>query len=241
MNEHLLENETIELDGLSIQVIRSARRKNLSIEITHDGVKARAPMRMRPATIRQFVLTKRDWINSSLARLPPKVEPLALINDCPLLVLGETYTLLIADGRKPIYISADEQIVVPIAPSHLPLEKSLKNKLTKWYKRVALQHLELRVKNHIEIMLPELPIPNIKVRDYKRRWGSCDHKGELSFNWRIVMAPPEIMDYVVIHEIAHLREFNHSRRFWGIVEQQMPDWKTHQRWLSDNGGYLYPF
>lgn len=241
MAKHLLENETIELEGTVVQVIRNARRKRLSIEVCHDGVKARAPARMRIGTIRQFVDSKSQWIHKSLARLPVKAAPLTLVDDCPLLVLGESYRLLISTGRKPIFINADEQIVVPIISSHLAQEVSVKNKLTKWYKQVALQHLELRVNNRIASMLPGVATPKIKVRDYKRRWGSCDHKGELSFNWRIVMAPAAVLDYVVIHEIAHLKEFNHSKRFWKIVEQQMPEWKSQQKWLADNGSHLYRF
>jgi len=102
-----------------------------------------------------------------------------------------------------------------------------------------MQHLETRVSNRIKQMLPNRKTPKIKVRDYKRRWGSCDHRGDLSFNWRIVMAPSNVIDYVVIHEIAHLKEFNHSVKFWRIVEQQMPDWKDQQQWLKTNGAVLY--
>ena len=241
MATNSLENETIELNELVVQVIRSARRKRLSIEVCHSGVIARAPARMRHATIQQFLEAKSNWIRNSLAHLPEQAAPLQLIDDCPLLVLGETYRLVITKGRKAVFINANEQIVVPISISHLAPEITLKTKLTKWYKKVALQHLELRVKNRMASMLPGVSIPKIKVRDYKRRWGSCDHKGELSFNWRIVMAPPAVLDYVVIHEIAHLKEFNHSKRFWKIVEQQMPDWKIHQTWLSENGSHLYRF
>ena len=104
-----------------------------------------------------------------------------------------------------------------------------------------MRHLELRVHNQAGKMLTNGVTPKIKVRDYKRRWGSCDQRGDLSFNWRIIMAPERVMDYVVVHELAHLQEFNHSRRFWNIVEQEMSDWREQQRWLSDNGSLLYRF
>jgi predicted metal-dependent hydrolase len=130
---------------------------------------------------------------------------------------------------------------VPVSSRTNSPELALRNKLTKWYKQVAMRHLELRVRNQAGKMLENSLTPKIKVRDYKRRWGSCDHRGDLSFNWRIIMAPERVMDYVVVHELAHLQEFNHSRRFWNIVEQEMSDWRDQQRWLSDNGSLLYRF
>lgn len=78
----------------------------------------------------------------------------------------------------------------------------------------------------------------IAIRDQKTRWGSCSSKGNLNFNWRLVLAPVPVLDYVVIHELAHRREMNHSARFWDIVREMMPDYQTHRRWLRDHGGSL---
>lgn len=74
----------------------------------------------------------------------------------------------------------------------------------------------------------------VSVRDQKTRWGSCSSKGNLNFNWRLVFAPGAVLDYVVVHELAHLRELNHSRRFWKLVERFSPDYREHRRWLYDN-------
>ena len=79
----------------------------------------------------------------------------------------------------------------------------------------------------------------IKVREYKRRWGSCDAKANLSFNWRIMMAPEAVIDYVVVHEMAHIIEFNHSKQFWAIVSEIMPQWQDQKEWLNVNGASLY--
>ena len=78
----------------------------------------------------------------------------------------------------------------------------------------------------------------ITIRDQKTRWGSCSAAGNLNFNWRLVMAPGEVLDYVVIHELAHRREMNHSAAFWNIVESEMPDYRRHREWLKKNGGFL---
>lgn len=78
----------------------------------------------------------------------------------------------------------------------------------------------------------------ITIRDQKTRWGSCSAAGNLNFNWRLVMAPGEVLDYVVIHELAHRIEMNHSAAFWRIVEEEMPDYRKYRNWLKQNGRFL---
>ena len=81
----------------------------------------------------------------------------------------------------------------------------------------------------------------IEIRDQRTRWGSCSTRGTLSFNWRLVLAPFEVLDYVVVHELCHLREANHSRRFWKLVETRRPDWRVHRDWLHEHGPELLAF
>jgi predicted metal-dependent hydrolase len=81
----------------------------------------------------------------------------------------------------------------------------------------------------------------IEIRDQRSRWGSCSTRGTLSFNWRLVLAPYEVLDYVVVHELCHLREPNHSRRFWKLVEARRPDWRLHRNWLHEHGPELLAF
>jgi predicted metal-dependent hydrolase len=81
----------------------------------------------------------------------------------------------------------------------------------------------------------------IEIRDQRTRWGSCSTRGHLAFNWRLVLAPFEVLDYVVVHELCHLREHNHSRRFWKLVESRRPDWRTHRDWLHEHGPELLAF
>jgi hypothetical protein len=90
---------------------------------------------------------------------------------------------------------------------------------------------------------PELGVEPrcVQIRDQRSRWGSCSTRGTLSFNWRLVLAPFEVLDYVVVHELCHLREPNHSRRFWGLVECRRPDWRTRRDWLHEHGPELLAF
>lgn len=78
----------------------------------------------------------------------------------------------------------------------------------------------------------------ITVRDQKTRWGSCSARGNLNFNWRLILAPEPVLDYVVIHELAHRKEMNHSKQFWDIVEAMMPDYRTQRQWLKEHGDQL---
>ena len=80
----------------------------------------------------------------------------------------------------------------------------------------------------------------VTLRNQKTRWGSCSSRGNLNFNWRLIMAPIEVIDYVVAHELCHLKEMNHSSRYWALVEQAIPDYKKYRKWLKDNH-YLLTF
>jgi len=81
----------------------------------------------------------------------------------------------------------------------------------------------------------------VQIRDQRSRWGSCSTRGTLSFNWRLVLAPFDVLDYVVVHELCHLREPNHSTRFWKLVEQRRPDWRAQRDWLHEHGPELLAF
>ena len=233
-------SESFLLDDLVIEVVRNARRKSLSIEVSQQGVKARAPLRMRLSSITSFVASKEAWIKKNVAALPQPMPDLNLVNGAKLLLLGDYVELRVMQNQSGKIVLDHDKLNLPVKKSHLTLEQSTKNKLVRWYKTTAQAELDKRVLHFaLQMDVPKSKRLSIRVRDYKRRWGSCDHKGELSFNWRIIQAPSQVMDYVVIHELAHCHEFNHSKRFWNIVATHMPDWKDHQAWLNTHGAELY--
>ncbi len=243
------------LGDLEIDVVRSARRKSLSLEVGRQGIKARAPIKMRHSTVVSFVKTKENWIRKHLANLPPVEPDLVLESGANIDLRGALYRLEVVKGStRPVQISPYSsegdsygKITVPIkrvsnSSDSSSAERSISTKLTRWFKDQATDRLTQRTAYFASQMnIPSNKSLTIKVRDYKRRWGSCDHKGALSFNWRIIQAPDEVLDYVVVHELAHCHEFNHSKRFWAIVAEQMPDWKQRQHWLELNGTRLYRF
>jgi len=233
---------TLKFDAFEVLLVRSPKRRTLALEVGHNGVIARAPKRMSQTSIVEFIQNKSRWIINSLSTLPPAPQPLEITKVDTLLLHGRPIRFEIRQNQRGKPRLNNESLVLPVMKSHLEFERSVKTKLLKWYKSMALTQIQARVDFYSQLMaIPSGKLKGVKVRDYKRRWGSCDAKGLLSFNWRIIMAPPEMLDYVVVHELAHCHEFNHSKRFWSLVEQQLPDWRQRSDWFQTNGGLLYPF
>jgi predicted metal-dependent hydrolase len=110
-------------------------------------------------------------------------------------------------------------------------------RLENWLRKRAAEAIRARVDSHCESL--GLSCRRIGVRDQKSRWGSCSSNGNLSFSWRLIMAPPHVLDYVAAHEVAHLREMNHSPRFWALVRRAVPEYEKAQGWLKANGQELH--
>lgn len=106
------------------------------------------------------------------------------------------------------------------------------------YRRQAKQVFARKVAWYAQQL--QVPYGTITIREQKTRWGSCSSQGNLNFNWRLILAPEPVLDYVVVHELAHRKEMNHSTRFWGIVEEMMPEYRQHRGWLKQYGDCLYP-
>lgn len=104
------------------------------------------------------------------------------------------------------------------------------------YRQAAKEYIPKRVAYYAQLL--GVTYATISIRDQKTRWGSCSSKGNLSFSWRLILAPPKVLDYVVVHELCHRKEMNHSPRFWVLVESMIPDYKTHRKWLKENGEKL---
>ncbi len=233
----------LDINGRTFELIRSKRR-SLGLELSARGLKARAPLRMPEREIIAFIESKHAWIEKHLEGMVerPALPELKLVDGALLQLRGQNFNLMIEEGVRAKVRVQSNRIIVPVINSHTPLEHRVKSKLVKWYKEAAYHELKIRARYYANLMdVPLRRADQIYVRDYRRRWGSCDSKGKLSFNWRILQAPTAVSDYVVVHELAHCHEFNHSKRFWGIVEKQMPDYRNHEDWLDQHGHALYTF
>ncbi len=144
---------------------------------------------------------------------------------------GEKVELRVSkDWGRPLLRFADQEVFIADESVDLarPLEKALRG--------VAKSELPETVARFARRF--GLPYGGVTIRDQKTRWGSCSSTGRISLNWRLVMAPPEVSDYIVIHELMHLKEMNHSHAFWGLVRRACPDYKRHERWLDEHQSEL---
>jgi predicted metal-dependent hydrolase len=115
-------------------------------------------------------------------------------------------------------------------------ENGLASLVEEWYRMEAASVLKHKVDEFATLW--GVGYRRLVVRGQRTRWGSCSHRGTLSFNWRLLMAPESVVDYVVIHEVAHLKEMNHTKRFWGLVAERCPSWREQKKWLDDHGTEL---
>lgn len=198
--------------------IERSSRKTLSLTVLKDGnVVVKAPIGMRDETINRFVEEKQNWIREKLFIVNQTMERFDdVVHYQKFLLYGNKYGLLLADVKK-IETNDKFQIVVPQKTEKEKLLKVLKT----WYKRAAKQVLGDRlafIENKIK-----LKSNMFKIGDSKGRWGACNSKGVVCLNWRVIMLPPGVIDYVIVHELCHLVELNHSKNFWRLVETFLPN------------------
>ncbi len=224
-------SDTLTVDDLTFAVRRSARRRTIAIAVGHDGsLSVAAPTRCSLRSIEEAVCTRLPWVRRKLAELgelpPPRQyatgERLPFLGrDCPLVVVGP-------DARLPVALRGDVLYLREEAT-----REERRRRLGAWYARQARRRLTARVAHFAPLVGAEPA--RITVRDMRSRWGSCTAMGRVSFSWAIVALPPAIADYVVVHELAHLRELNHGPRFWRLVEAVLPDYKERRAWLRKEG------
>jgi predicted metal-dependent hydrolase len=219
---------------MKIDQIIYSRRKTLALIVRADGtLLVRAPQRANRLQIVQFVESKADWIRRAqekVKRLPPPALAREYKPGESFLYLGKSYRLEIV-AKASTALDLKDRFYM--AQKSLPSARSM---FTAWYKRRAREVLTARVQQYATKL--GFKVNRVKITSAQCRWGSCSAKGTLCFTWRLVMAPPPVIDYVVVHELAHLRERNHSKRFWSLVQSFMPDYKTRQDWLKHNGATL---
>lgn len=213
------------------RLVRS-KRKTLALIVEADGtLTVRAPQRMKEADILRFIEDKEGWIKRKQTQVLKDAQPVHRYVDGELfLYLGREIPLRIVMDQRPALVMDK---TFNLTRSAQPQAKS---HFESWYKGQARAVLTERVSRFVRSHGFEPG--KLRISSAKTRWGSCSAKGTLSFTWRIVMAPVEVIDYLVVHELCHLNELNHSRAFWMQVETILPDYKQRRKWLKDNGKLL---
>ena len=230
----------------SYRIIKSDRR-TMALQVTKAGeVFVRLPRRLPFRAGHELAQKNKDWIFAQVEKIRRASERKNAFHwreGTSVLLYGNNRLLHIKpDNKKKAFCVQDtkEGLVVsgPVASyEEEALESSVKEAVKLWYRREARGYLEAKASSWSAVM--NVGYGKIAIRDQATRWGSCSARGNLNFNWRLVLLPEELADYVVVHELAHRIQMNHSRAFWEIVEKELPDYRLRRRELKRYEGEIY--
>ena len=184
--------------------------------------------------IRDLITKRTPWIESKLKEQSEKyiLKPNKYINGEVFSYIGKDYRLKVITGDRVSIKMKNGYLVAIILDTVAEQEQEqIKPLLEDWYQSHAEVLLKEKIKRFTKVI--GVTPKSVSVKNYKSSWGSCSNRGEISFNWRIILAPHRIIDYVVVHELCHLLEHNHSSRYWKLVEQHVPDWRECRDWLKN--------
>lgn len=221
------------------RILISQRARRLRLTISSGEVSVTLPKGVPHGEAEKMMQNNSDWLIKHLERdSKPRPAAKALPPDV-ILLRGEVKKVIVieeAERRERVRIDESADRLVLRVPRGFG--KGGRSLAVPWLKALARDELTAAASKWAARM--GVSYHTIAIRDQKTRWGSCSTRGTLSFNWRLVMAPPAIMDYVVIHELAHLKQPNHSPAFWQVVAQYCPDYKKARAWLRGNGSLVRP-
>ncbi|MFC1930332.1 M48 family metallopeptidase [Chloroflexota bacterium] len=218
---------------------QSSRAKHIRLEIRRTtGLTVIIPRRYDIRKLPEILKEKRGWITARIAEYGENPsedtgKPLKIGDTVP--YLGKELMLVLQPGsnndRTDIRLE-NNALAVPAVQAG----NGLGAVLEVWYRLRAAEFIKEEARRYGSLM--NIVFNRIAIRDQKTRWGSCSKKGNLNFNWRLMMAPVSVIEYVIIHELSHLKEMNHNRRFWDFVAEYCPDWRRQRKWLKDHGNKL---
>jgi predicted metal-dependent hydrolase len=225
--------------SLAYSIRRSDRARYARILVGGEGVEVVLPRRFPLRAVDAFVEQKRPWIERTLRRLAESEveQPAARLEDGgEVPFLGERLPLVVRvePGRaRPHVAWRGGALRVAVAR---PGSAAVRDALERWYRRRAREEVTVRLDEAVE--RTGSAYTSLQIRGQRTRWASCSSSGAMSFNWRLLLAPAEILDYVVEHEVAHLDVQDHSPRFWRLLGERCSRWREHERWLRDHGHAL---
>lgn len=221
----------------------STKAKNIRLVIDNNGLHIIKPLRVKISDVERVLKEKSSWIYKHYVELLQKKQSMPVRKwetGETLLYLGQNCKINIMGHKKSIasvsfdgdafYVYMDENTTGE--ERNLLIESVFK----KWYRKAAGIVLNERLEHFCRIT--GLKFRAMRLKEQKTRWGSCSKDGNLNFNWKLIMAPLWVVDYVVLHEVSHLRHLNHSKDFWSLVAHYMPDYKKAQEWLKNHGAAL---
>jgi predicted metal-dependent hydrolase len=207
----------------------SARRRTVGLRIDEHGLTVHIPKRVPQRSVASLLQDKSDWITRKLAEWQDRPAAMQWQDGAALRHLGQDIQLCLrldTRNRAVEFDGARLYLGLPNPDDNATVQR----KVAQWYRKQALTDFTRR----IELLAAKLgvPKPPLFLSNAKTRWGSCNSRGEIRLQWRLIQAPPHIIHYVVAHELAHLKEMNHSPKFWGWVQKLCPDYQAARRELK---------
>jgi predicted metal-dependent hydrolase len=226
----------IDLQGRSVEyrLKQSQRTRGIRLEIRSEtGLTVVVPRKYSRQQVLDMLRQKEGWILKHLS--PGKAVQMPLFtheagHGDRLIFMGRPIEIVINPGKSassPAVLNGNK-LLISTGARNAAMPKILEN----WYRQQAASVFKQKADNFREIM--GLRYNAIFIRGQKTRWGSCSPSGNITLNWKLLLAPEDVVDYVVIHELAHLKHMNHSKKFWDTVEHYCPNWKKHRRWLTQH-------
>lgn len=213
----------------NVTIVRSSKRSSVGIQVLSDtSVKVTIPMFYPKFLVTRFLKEKEGWIRTTQQKM--LVRKQQVLPDGEHLYMGKSYKVIHRPGQEGVLTLTDAFYFGG------PNQKNFKTYLTSWYKQQARKIIIQRVYHYAQIA--GLSFNSVSITSAETRWGSCSSNKTLNFNWKLIMAPLEVIDYVVAHELAHLTEMNHSRTFWETVRKMYPLYREYRTWLKRHGHSL---
>lgn len=221
--------------------LKHEQRRSTKLKISGPAfIEIVAPPGYRQEQAELFIRSKADWILATAKKLAAEASAAAQFSAEPggiLPFMGDQYLVTVAYHPVRPSVRLDGPLLrVCLPPERQGSQTAITYLLINWYAEQARQHLSKKTLTWARIIGVK-PI-SVTIRNQKSRWGSCSSSGSINYNWRVIFAPPQVIDYLVVHELCHLIEPNHSARYWQLVESFLPDCKASRHWLKLHGGVL---
>lgn len=225
-------NHFMQIDGreVPVKMRRNAQAKRIVLRLSRDGgeVRLTLPRRCSQKKALAFANTQQEWIRRQLAKKPKRV---AFVPGMRLPVLGNEWQFhhheahLTKQESDQVYIGGDREF--------------FERRVTDFIKKQAREHFSAIAQEMAQML--GVTLAGLRLRDTSSRWGSCSKDRRINLSWRLALAPSEVAHYVIAHEVAHLKHFDHSPAFWAVVEQLHPHWQKERQWLHEHGATLHAY
>jgi len=216
-----------------IEIIFSKKRKSISIQVHETIIMVRSTFWISKRDLKTFILKNQNWINKKILEQKLKIKTqYNFIHNETFSLMGKDFNLKLDESLNNSPYILDNLIIASNNQVTTKKFGTVKEQLEYLFKEIAYNHLYERTQYYSKLIL--VKPRRISIKNYKSRWGSCSSKGEIFYNWKIIMGPEKIIDYLIVHELCHMKHFNHSKQFWSKVQEYISDYKDRRLWLKNN-------